>query len=381
MLNGLTRYIFWQSAGPFVLAAVVLTGIIWLTQALRMLDLLINQGQSLGTYFELSMLAMPSALNTVLPIALFVALIYTLNKLIADSELVVMFSAGISRLRICLPILFLTALTMLIVLVLNTYLMPAGMRELKTRLFEIRGDLATSMVREGSFSNPVSGLTVYVRERTPDGLIHGILVHDSRNAREPVTYMAESGRLIRTPSGPRMLMFNGNIQQAKQTVKPTDNPVTLLYFDKYSYDLSQYAQATAVAEYESRERYLPELFNPAPDDAFGQAFKSRLRAEGHDRLVAIIYPLMFALIAAAALLPAPFNRRGYFVRVGIAVLVALVARVIGFALINSAARTPALIPLIYILPLSVCAGCIMILSGAHFRFLARYPYLRQLVED
>lgn len=381
MLNGLTRYIFWQSAGPFAMAAVVLTGIIWLTQALRMLDLLINQGQSLGTYFQLSMLAMPSALNTVLPIALFVALLYTLNKLIADSELVVMFSAGVSRLRISLPILFLTALTMAVVLSLNAYFMPAGMRELKTRLFEIRGDLATSMVREGAFSNPMNGLTVYVRERTPDGIIHGILVHDTRNTNEPVTYMAESGRLVRTPSGPRMLMFNGNIQQVKQTKRPTDNPVTLLYFDKYSYDLSQYAQTTGAGEYESRERYLPELFNPAADDAFGQAFKARLRAEGHDRIVAVIYPLMFALIAAAALLPAPFNRRGYFTRVTLAVFIALVVRVIGFALVNSATKTPALIPLLYLLPLTVCAGSLLVLSGAHFRFLARYPSLRELVED
>jgi lipopolysaccharide export system permease protein len=381
MLNGLTRYIFWQSAGPFVMATVVLTGIIWLTQALKMLDLLINQGQTLQTYFELSALAMPSAINTVLPIALFVAILYTLNKLIADSELVVMFSAGFSRFRIAAPILVLTALTMVIVLALNAYFMPAGMRVLKTRLFEIRGDLATSLVREGAFTNPVAGLTVYVRERTPDGIIHGILVHDSRNNIEPVTYMAESGRLVRTPSGPRMLMFNGNIQQVKQKTRTTDNPVTLLYFDQYSYDLSQYAETTATAEYESRERYLPELFSPAADDAFGQTFKTRLRAEGHDRLVAVLYPLMFALIAAAALLPAPFNRRGYFTRLVVAVMIAILARVAGFALVNSAAQTPAITPLIYLLPATICAICIALLSGVHFRVLRRYPALRELVED
>jgi lipopolysaccharide export system permease protein len=381
MLNGLTRYIFWQSAGPFVISAVVLTGIIWLTQALRMLDLLITQGQSLRTYFELSMLAMPSALNTVLPIALFVALLYTLNKLVADSELIVMFSAGVSRFRIMVPIVILTALIMLIVFALNAYFMPAGMRTLKSRLFEIRGDLATSMVREGAFTNPAMGLTVYVRERTPDGVIHGILVYDSRKQAEPITYMAESGRLVRTPSGSRLLMFNGNIQQVTQKKLASDNPLTLLYFDKYSYDLSQYTEETATAEYESRERYLPELFSPASNDAFGQAFKTRLRAEGHDRLVAVIYPLMFALIALAALLPAPLNRGGYATRMALAVLMAIIARVAGFALINAAAKTPTVTPLIYLLPLGICALCMAIIGGFSFRFLSRYPMFRDLVED
>ena len=103
MLLVLTRYIFWQSAVPFMLATAVLTGIIWLTQALKMLDLLITQGQTLATFFQLSLLALPSAVNTVMPIALFCALLYTLNKLISDSELVVIFSAGVSRLAVTIP--------------------------------------------------------------------------------------------------------------------------------------------------------------------------------------------------------------------------------------------------------------------------------------
>src|SRR3546814_1793196 len=126
----LTRYIFWQTAGPFLMATAVLTGIIWLTQALKMLDLLITQGQTLATFFHLSLLALPSAVNTVLPIALFCALLYTLNKLISDSELVVMFTAGVSRWAVAVPLMILVAITVSVVLFLNLYLMPAGMREI-----------------------------------------------------------------------------------------------------------------------------------------------------------------------------------------------------------------------------------------------------------
>lgn len=371
MFSVLTRYLFMQSAVPLVLATIVLTGIIWLTQALKMLDLLITQGQSIGTFFHLSLLALPSAVNTVLPIALFCALLYALNKLISDSELVVIFSAGISRWAVTFPVMLLVSVTMVVVLALNLYLMPAGMRELRTRLFEIRGDIVTSLVREGAFANPVAGLTVYVRSRAPSGSIRGILVHDERVPGEPVTYMAETGEMVRTPDGPRLVMYNGNIERVSKTQSNKQSPVSLLFFDKYTYDLSQYGKSTAVTEYEARERFLPDLFNPASNDYYGQQFKKKLRAEGHDRLVAMFYPVMFAMIALACLLPAPFNRRGYTMRIAMAALAAIVARVAGFGVVNLATTQSSAIPLMYALPLTVSAICGAMVAGVTWEGVKR----------
>ena len=371
MFPVLTRYIFLQAAVPFVLATFVLTGIIWLTQALRMLDLLITQGQSLGTFFQLSMLALPSAVNTVLPIALFCALLYTLNKLISDSELVVIFSAGISRWSVTFPVMLLVSLIMILVLFLNVYLMPAGMRELRQRLFQIRGDIATSMIREGSFSNPVAGLTVYVRSRSPDGIIRGILVHDERVKGKPITYMAESGELVRTPEGPRLVMYNGNIERVSAAQGPKQSPVSILFFDKYTYDLSQYNSENPVMEYEARERFLPDLFNPASNDYYAQQYKTKLRAEGHDRLAAALYPAMFALIAMACLLPAPFNRRGYTMRIVAGAIAALLARMAGFSAYNLTTSDSSAIPLVYAVPITVSLISVALISGVTYGSVKR----------
>lgn len=384
MMKSLPRYIFSQTAVPCLMAGIVLTGIIWLTQTLKMLDLLITQGQTLGTFFQLSLLALPTAVNIVLPIALFSALLYGLNKLISDSELIVMFSAGVSRWTVAIPIVALTAIIMIVVTFLNVYAMPATMRELRAKLFEIRGDVATSLIREGAFNNPVVGLTIYVRSRTPEGGIRGIMVHDERDKMQPVTYVAETGELVRLPDGPRLIMYNGNIQRINRTHgKDATEPLTLLYFDKYTYDISQYTSSATAEPNESRERFLHELFDPAPDDYYGQVMKARLRAEGHDRLVAPLYPLMFAFIALAVLLPAPFNRRGYSARIAVGVLVAIVLRVIGFGLVNTAATQPFVIPLLYLLPLGACGVCMAIIGGVKFdhmfqRFIEwaeRLPYI------
>jgi lipopolysaccharide export system permease protein len=252
------------------------------------------------------------------------------------------------------------------VLLLNLWLMPAGMRELRTKLFAIRGDVATSLIREGAFTNPVKGLTVYVRTRTPDGGVRGILVHDGRDPALPVTYMAETGEMVRTPNGPRLVMYNGNIERVTRQANKAESPVTLLYFDKYTYDLSQYSTDEPGVIWEARERYLGELFHPASNDLYGQNFRARLRAEGHDRLIAAVYPIMFALIALAALLPAPFNRRGYTLRIAVAALIAVIARVIGFGLVNAAAGQPIFIPVIYLLPIVVGAASIALIAGMRF---------------
>lgn len=381
MLKSLSHYLLLQALGPFIVASIVLTGIIWLTQALRMLDVLITQGQTLPTFFELTALALPSTLVIVLPISLFCAMLYTLHKLISDSEIVVMFSAGISRPAIASPFMAIALGTSFLILIFSIYVAPAGLRELKSRLYEIRSDVATAMIREGTFTNPAQGLTVYVRERSSDGTTNGILVHDSRNPKEPITYMAETGSLVDGPNGPLLVMFNGNIQRVSREGSKDMGAATLLYFDKYTYDLSQYIDSEPNFTYEGRERYFSELIDPARDDTYGWTNRQKLLADAHERLVEGVYPTMLTLIALAALLPAPFNRRGYASRMAFAAILALVIRILGFILANGAATSSYLIPTMYALPLAVCGICIAILAGVRFdlllqRFMTAIPKVR-----
>lgn len=371
MLTSLSRYIFMQALGPFIVASIVLTGIIWLTQALRMLDVLLAQGQALLTFFELTSLVLPSTLVIVLPISIFCAMLYTLHKLISDSEIVVMFSSGVSRATIATPILAIAVATSALVLLFSIYVAPAGLRELKIRLYEIRSDVATAMIREGTFTNPAQGLTVYVRERTADGTTYGILVHDSRNREEPVTYMAETGSLVDGPQGPLLVMFNGNIQRVSRKGDRNVGAATLLYFDKYTYDLSQYMDNNPSFTYEGRERYFRELIAPASDDVYAQTHRPNLIAEAHERLIEGIYPTLLTLIALAALLPAPFNRRGYASRMAFAAVVALAVRLLGFVLSNKAATDSYATPLMYLFPLTVCGICIAIIAGVRFDLVLR----------
>ena len=103
----LQKYILRQLAGPFVFFLFSLTGVIWLTQSLRFVDLIINKGLSASFFAQLTLLILPNVLMIILPIALFAAVLYVYNNLDGDSEIVVMRSSGLGNLALARPALIL----------------------------------------------------------------------------------------------------------------------------------------------------------------------------------------------------------------------------------------------------------------------------------
>ncbi len=357
-MSRLARYIFSQCAGPLVFFTLILSGVVWLSQSLQMLDLVVNRGQSAGTFAYLSILIFPSLLSDVLPIALFSATFYALHHLYNDSELVVMWSAGFSRWGLMMPIAMLALLVMIFNLFLNLYLMPAGYRAMKDKIYEIRSDLATQLIKEGTFTNPSRGLTVYIREATGTGELKGILVHDNRNLEKPTTYLAESGMLVRKDSSPELIMKAGNIQ----TITDPERPPSFTSFEEYSLDLSPFVTNQVGARREFRERYLSELFNPNLEDRWDQANVARLKSEGHNRLAAPLYNIAFALIALLAVTGGHFNRRGNGWRIVPAGFAVVIIRLGGFAGQNASSSSIGLTFLQYVLPIGTAIICMILIS-------------------
>jgi lipopolysaccharide export system permease protein len=358
-MNSLSRYIFWQHVGPLVLFTGALTGVIWLTQSLRMIDLIINNGLSLGTFIYMSGLMIPSVVALILPIGVFCAALFSVSRMNRDSEVMVMWAAGLSRWEVARPVLLLAMLVTLITYSLNLYFTPAGLRTLRNMVFEIRSDYAALLLKEGEFTNLLHGLTVYVRERQSDGQLLGILVHDNRDPDRPVTLMAEQGGLIRTDAGPRFVMYNGNRQQ----VSKDDATLTLLYFDRYTLDLEQYANPEHHHWIKPKERFIHELFYPG-DSAADRQNLGRFRAEAHKRLSSPLYALMLAALAAVVLLSGEYNRRGQGWRIFAAIAAAVLIRVAGLGLESLAIKKPDVIPGMYLV--------IIIPAAISFYILARH---------
>lgn len=345
-MKGLSLYIVRQIVGPFAFFTVALTILVWITQSLRVLDVIINQGQSAGTFIQLAMFLLPSLMGLLLPVAVFCAVVFAVHRLQSESELVVMWSAGFGRWDVVRPILLVCLFVTMLVYLFNVYLMPAGMRAFKDRVFEIRGDLVAVLLREGNFTTPFDKMTVYVREIDNSGVIHNIFVHDTRKPNEPETYIAAKGQIVRTDEGPRLLMWNGNVHKFTDTGR-----LAILNFTQYTLDLSQFAGEMGGQTREASERYIPELLFPDPTSPYDSKYWPRLLAEGHSRLATPLYAIALPMIALAGLIAGQFTRRGYNRRITVAVVTAVLVRLAGIGLQSLAAKLPFLNIAQYLLPI------------------------------
>jgi lipopolysaccharide export system permease protein len=362
-LRRLDSYIFRQILGPFLFFVIVFTGVIWLTQSLRVIDTVVNNGQSAGVFLEFTMLLLPMVLSIVLPVSLFAAVLYAVNRLFADSEIVVMIAAGLSGTSILRAVTGFSFLVMLLVYGLMLYLMPTSQREMRDRITQIRGDVAAAFVREGEFLSPLRGVTVYLRETGQPGEMFGVFVQDERDPSQVVTYTAERALLIRDGAGTRLVMFDG-IAQSREV--PAGSTLSLLRFERLAYDLTQFQEAGAQRQRKPSEMYLPELLEITAEDAAPRSLGD-YRAEAHEALSAPLYVLALPLLGVAFIISAGFRRQGVAGRIVAAVVAALGLRLVGLAAKSAVSSDAALWPLLYVPPLLGILAALLILSGIRLR--------------
>lgn len=342
VMHAITRYIFGQLVTATVAITLGLAFAIWLAQSLRQIDYIVNRGLPAGTFFSFVGLLLPSFFGIVLPIATFCAILFVYHKLIMDSELVVLRSAGLSQLQLGLPALLLTGLTTAAVYSISLYFMPVSYHEFKEMQYRIRTDYSTLFLAEGAFTTVSKGMTVFIRARAADGALRGVLMHDNRDPARPVTMMAESGALIHTEAGPRVVLANGNRQQ----VEADGGRLSILYFDRYTVELTRQKDTLEGRWRDPKERFLPELLNPG-STGNEKRYRNQLIAEGHNRLVAPLYTITFVMIGLACLLSGEFNRRGQTRRVLFAIACVAILEGGSLSLHDLAGRGPQAIPAMY----------------------------------
>jgi lipopolysaccharide export system permease protein len=347
-MRRITAYILSQVLTTMLFVVATLTMAIWLTQSLRFIELIVNRGLSLASFFYLTSLLLPNFLSLVLPIALFIATLFVYNRLAADSELVVMRAVGFGPGQLARPALLLACGVTIAGYVLSLWLMPLTFGKFKELHTNIRSDYSSLLLQEGAFSTIGNTLTVYVRARESNGDLRGIMVQDARDPNNPVTLLAERGTIASTEDGPRVILLNGNRQQVDRAA----GKLSLLYFERYSVEISN-DRTTEFRWRDAGERYLDELLWPNIADAHDRQYFNRLIAEGHTRLATPLYAIALVMVALACLLPGDFNRRGLGRRLLFASACGLATQALSVALPNLATGMPRILPLLYIAPIGV----------------------------
>lgn len=342
-LSRIDRYILRQLFFGLIGVTGGLTALIWLTQSLRFIGLIIDRGLSLGVFVRLTGLLIPSFVAVILPITIFVVVQFAYHRLATDRELTVMRAAGLSPWRLARPALLLSLFVVALCYALNLWVVPESIRGFRQFQFEIRNRLAAVLLQEGVFTPIAKGVTLYIRARHPDGTLRGILLEDERQPQAATTILAESGRLIAGPDGPRVVLENGSRQQIDRKT----GRLNVLTFKQNTLDLGESSAARAQRFRDPSEMGLAALLHPDPAQVSVRDLP-RWRAEAYRRLAGPLTAISYTLVALVAVLTGGFRRQGSLLRPlgAVVAMVGLIA--FWLAANNFAARHGALLPLIWV---------------------------------
>ena len=342
LTSQIDRYVLRQLLLALLAATAGLAALIWLTQSLRFVELVVNRGLSLAVFLHLTGLLVPGFVAIILPITTFVVVQFVYLRLSGDRELTVMRSMGLSPLALARPALVLALLAVGLGYALALVVVPASYGAFRAYQFEIRNRIAVFLLQEGVFTQVSNELTVYVRSREQDGTLRGILVEDAREQDSRATILAERGQLVTGPRGPRVLLQNGS----RQEIDRRTGRLNVLTFAENTIDLAQNRRDEEQRYRDATEMSLRELLDPDPAQVSARDL-GKLRVEAHRRLSQPLTGLSFALVGLVSALNGGFRRHGNLLRPLVAVGVVVGLLVGGLAVSNLAARREELIPLIW----------------------------------
>ena len=359
------RYIFRQLFWGLIAVTAGLTALIWLTQSLRFIELVVNRGLSMLVFMRLTGLLIPSFVAVILPITTYVVIQFIYQRLAGDREVTVMRAAGLSPFSLARPALAVALLATIAGYWLNLSVVPDTLKSFREFQWEIRNKVAAFLLQEGVFTSISDKLVVYIRTRTPDGSLRGILVDDARDPTVHATILAESGQLLEGTNGPRVLLINGS----RQEIDHQTGRLNMLTFTENEIDLADASGPEAERPADMSEVSVGELLNPHP--AFERDIPKWI-AEGHKRLAGPLASISYALVALVSVLMGAFQRHGGFLRPFASVLAVVLLVALGLTIDGLAARDNTLIPLIWartVLPGIVCS----VMLFAPIRWSTRAP--------
>jgi lipopolysaccharide export system permease protein len=309
-MNSLQRYILKQLLFPFLAALGGLTLIGLIAQSLTQMDLLVERGQSPWVLLQISLLGVPKLIAVVTPVALFAATAATYSRLHRENELVVGQAAGMSLFQLAEPALRLAAICAVVIVAINLFIQPYSYREMRERLFAIRSDIATTLVREGQFRSAADGLTIFVRRIDRGGTLNGMMISDTRSETRPLIYEATTGQITKLNGTPVILLSDGSIQRRQE-----DGTIDMVGFQTYAFELAAFTGPAGPILYKESDRYLHELIAPDLTASWDRGRTGALLVEANMRLSAPLQCLAGVSLAVLAVLGGAFSRQGYSSRI------------------------------------------------------------------
>jgi lipopolysaccharide export system permease protein len=240
-------------ASFFLLTTLSLGVIIWVIQAVNLLDIVSEDGHSFRVYFFYTLLSLPKVFSKILPFIFFVSIFYILIKFENNNELIIYWSIGISKLKMINLLISISFFYMLLQLILTSYVVPNSSDKARSYFRSSNIDLFSSLIKERRFIDTVANLTIFVEEKNGNDL-KKIYFKDNIGVNQSQIIFAKTGKIVNENNKNTLLLYDGKF------INTINQKQSIFKFSETEIDLSKYTTKTTTHP-KIQETMTLELYN------------------------------------------------------------------------------------------------------------------------
>ena len=261
--------------------------IIWITQAVRLLELIGEEGNSIKTYFLYILSIMPKFFSRISLIIFFISFVVTITKFEDHNELRALWFSGLEKKKFINYLIKSSIILIAILVIIRCFLVPYFSNYSRYLLLNTGVGAIGPLLKQNNFNNPVKKITLYVGHKNQINELEDIILFED-NADIKKTIIAKSGAVISENNKNLLVLVDGSIQEERK-----DKKISILDFDKTTLDLSQYNKKT-VDYYKFNEMLFFELIKKInkKDDQLPNAV-----GELNDRIIMPLFIPSLVLLA------------------------------------------------------------------------------------
>lgn len=284
----------------FLWITCVLTSLVWLTQAFRVLDLIVNRGVRFLDFFYVAALLVPSLVFLLLPVSMCIAVLYTLHHMQSEREMIAYKALGLSPSSVVRPIIVLATIVTLLSYANSFAILPMSYKAFKDMQTHFKQNYSAFFLQEGVFNTQIPNLTIYVAQKSHKSL-NGILVYDARNPKRSMALTAAAGKMINTKSGLTLELVKGMHQEKNLAT----NQFSMLKFDHYVFKLDLNQESDVKRVRDPNELNILRLYE---DIYVHTTYTSKTLANFHQRITWPMYAFILSWFAAVLILNKPHSK-------------------------------------------------------------------------
>jgi len=211
--------------------------IVWIIQAANYLDFVIDDGHNFTIYFYYNLFNFPKIIHRILPFVFGISVFFELIKYERNNELLIFWTHGITKQRFISNLINFSLIVMFLQIIMGSIVSPSSQLKAREFLKNSNMDFLPNLIKQGKFIDTVSGLTIFINEKTDKKSFKNIYIQEGNI----LDLTSDDNQIIFAKEG---FLDNKDKKIFKllegKIVSTNNNRLISFEFDKIDYDLSKF---------------------------------------------------------------------------------------------------------------------------------------------